>query len=1049
MPGRARSRRRRECGVTASAVSHVIQGAGTGVGTDGHTHANKDLLDALSVVAGYLLAGGAKISAGLADEAGHAASARTLDADSPMMSQFLRKDVADTAEALITFAAGLVSKGDVVTEAGLSVGGDANITGDIEGNNLTAQQQVSGATVLVRTLLQLGKDTGWHIDNLGQAVLNTLTLAGLLAGKDATFETLTVTKGAHFFEVIIDKLRSQQGAVIITAANGKVDAVEENGSFHGYDLYFRASDGDGRAITASWRAGDGLICQTFNAASGSSYAASNRYYWMRVLEVSSAPVTRADGNAYHRVTVSAEQGYMDPSSNATPAAGDEVTQLGYDATVDANPLTGKALAARQGAIVLSAYPIPDTELVPSLIATYRGINDFTLSPHRATYLDASTAQFIGNLIVKASATDAGTDINTFVTNIAEAKSSAAALVVRQGLEALISAEVTRANGAEARIEAKADGIVSRVTDAEGNITELQQTAEEIHMGLRGNGEAGTNLLANPDLTQANVQAAWTLTDSTGSAHVEYHTTVGGDGAEEHVLDVDQSGIQPTSGQAFSAAQAVTAVIEPGGTYVASAYVRNADYDASTGRACQMALLIESGYWAVTPVGDENPTQEEWYERTGTTYVLSRDTQVVDGKTYYARGAVEWVSAGYTGSNVQMSTDRTDGLTWTRQLISITDTEWHRVWLVFRVPDMVPQSLRFVMRLHIASNQYGSHWQMELPKLELGTRPTAWSAMSDALKRTGIDITRGKIRLDADTVEVAKDLTIGGHTRIGGWIYNEVNEIDGNNATDMSMGAFNVFGRSRSDVMNKWMNGDTSYDADFVDGHPVNNEDVIRFPECGANLLWSSDDLGELVLPFYAALVPATTQNPYVLKDYDTISTYAWAESSYDYLNSLLKDPFGTALPYVGSRMLIRHTGGDSLYLYGVKGFGRVYRGFSDSYSAMIMEYDPWGYYTHVWHITELKDSIHSESLNANYVTRSMLIEAVEQVRNNFLTWNGSRRTYYDTVAVTIGNGVSMKVALDIYEGTSPMTMEGGEYVELRCTMADGEIYWEIQDNGTI
>lgn len=970
-----------------------------------------------------------------------------------LADQFLRKDTADTASGIITFAKGLVSvlkavfQADVEVAGNIHVGGSATVDEDIDGDNLTAQQQVSGATVLVRTLLQLGKDTGWSIDAMGRAVLNTLTLSGLLAGKDATLETLTVTKAAHFFELIIDKLRSQQGAVIITAANGKVDAVEVNGSVHGYDLYFRASDGDGRAITASWRAGDGLICQTFNAASGSSYAASNRYYWMRVLDVSSAPVTRADGNAYHRVTVSSEQGYMDPSSNATPAAGDEVTQLGYDATVDSNPLTGKALAARQSAIVFSAYPTPDTELTPPLIATYRGIDDFTLSSHRATYIDAETARFIGSLIVKASATDAGTDINTYVTNIAETKSAAAALEVRQGLEARISAEVTRINGEEARIEAKADGIVSRVTDAEGNISELQQTADEIHMSLRGNGEAGTNLLTRPDLTQANVQAAWTLTDSTGSAHVEYHTTVGGDGAEEHVLDVDQSGIQPTSGQAFSAAQAVTAVIEPGGTYVASAYVRNADYDASTGRACQMALLIESGYWAVTPVGDENPTQEEWYERTGTTYVLSRDTQVVDGKTYYAKAAVEFVSAGYTGGNVQMSTDRTDGLTWTRQLYRITDTEWHRVWLVFRVPDMVPQSLRFVMRLHIASNQYGSHWQMELPKLELGTRPSAWSAMGDALKRTGIDITRGKIRLDADTVEVARDLTIGGHTRVGGWIYNEVNEIDGNNATDMSTGAFNVFGRS--DVMNKWMTGDTSYDADFVDGHPVNNEDVIRFPECGANLLWSSDDIGELVLPFYAALVPATTQNPYVLKDYDTLSTYAWAESSYDYLNNLLKDPFGTALPYVGSRMLIRHTGGDSLYLYGVKGFGRVYRAVQGTYSAMIMEYDPWGYYTHVWHITELTDTIHGTPLNATYATRSMLMEAVEQVRGTFLNWDGSRRSYYSTALTEISNGVSMKVALDIYEGTSPMTMEGGQYVELRCTMADGEIYWEIQDNGTI
>lgn len=967
-----------------------------------------------------------------------------------LADQFLRKDTADTASGIITFLQGLVSQGKATFQEEVEMSDDVHVGGQVDvDEGIFANGQVSGATVLVRTLLQLGANTGWSIDAMGRAVLNTLTLAGLLAGKDATFETLTVTKGAHFFEVIIDKLRSQQGAVIITAANGKVDAVEVNGSVHGYDLYFRASDGDGRAITASWRAGDGLICQTFNAASGSSYAASNRYYWMRVLEVSSAPVTRADGNAYHRVTVSSEQGYMDPSSNATPAAGDEVTQLGYDATVDSNPLTGKALAARQGAIVLSAYPIPDTELTPPLIATYRGIDDFTLSPHRATYIDAETAQFIGSLIVKPSSTDAGTDINTYVTNIAEAQSAAAALVVRQGLEALISAEVSRASGEEARIEAKADGIVSRVTDAEGNISELQQTADEIHMSLRGNGEAGTNLLTRPDLTQANVQSAWGLSDSSGSGTASYQTNIGSDGAEEHVLTLDMSAVRASSGKAYSLSQSIVKVLEAGTTYVASVYVRNSDYGAQSGQSDLIALLAEWAptYMEVQPGNDDDPAREGWYERSGSSYVPTDDGQVEDGKTYYCKASMTFVGSGYTGSNVTLTGSTTDDASWTRQLFSIKDTEWHRVWFAFKTPAVLPTTLRLTIRTHANSNAYGNAWQMELPKLELGTRPSAWSAMGDALKRTGIDITRGKIRLDADTVEVARDLTIGGHTRVGGWIYNEVNEIDGNNATDMSMGAFNVFGRS--DVMNKWMTGDTSYDADFVDGHPVNNNDVIRFPECGANLLWSSDYIGELVLPFYAALVPATTQNPYVLKDYDTISTYAWAESSYDYLNSLLKDPFGTALPYVGSRMLIRHMGGDSLYLYGVKGFGRVYRAVQGNYSAMIMEYDPWGYYTHVWTITELKDSIHGESLNANYVTRSMLIEAVEQVRNNFLTWNGSRRSYYDTVAVTIGNGVSMKVALDIYTGTSPMTMEGNEYVELRCMIADGEIFWEIQDCGTI
>lgn len=49
------------------------------------------------------------------------------------------------------------------------------------------------------------------------------------------------------------------------------------------------------------------------------------------------------------------------------------------------------------------------------------------------------------------------------------------------------------------------------------------------------------------------------------------------------------------------------------------------------------------YSAVTPVGTENPSEEGWYERTGTgttedpyVYTLSSDTTVDDQKTYYER-----------------------------------------------------------------------------------------------------------------------------------------------------------------------------------------------------------------------------------------------------------------------------------------------------------------------------------------------------------------------------------------------------------------------------
>lgn len=48
----------------------------------------------------------------------------------------------------------------------------------------------------------------------------------------------------------------------------------------------------------------------------------------------------------------------------------------------------------------------------------------------------------------------------------------------------------------------------------------------------------------------------------------------------------------------------------------------------------------NNYTAVTPTGTENPSEEGWYERTGSSdsyvYTLTTDTEVVEGKTYYER-----------------------------------------------------------------------------------------------------------------------------------------------------------------------------------------------------------------------------------------------------------------------------------------------------------------------------------------------------------------------------------------------------------------------------
>jgi len=66
------------------------------------------------------------------------------------------------------------------------------------------------------------------------------------------------------------------------------------------------------------------------------------------------------------------------------------------------------------------------------------------------------------------------------------------------------------------------------------------------------------------------------------------------------------------------------------------FVEGAGKTYSAGTNVSVADLSTVTYQAVTPVGTENPVEEGWYELSGSNYILSEDTTVDSGKTYYEK-----------------------------------------------------------------------------------------------------------------------------------------------------------------------------------------------------------------------------------------------------------------------------------------------------------------------------------------------------------------------------------------------------------------------------
>lgn len=188
--------------------------------------------------------------------------------------EFLSKNTADRAKKKIIFDEGI--------EAGDYEAGE-------RGGHIDGQGNAELLTLVVRQLLRSAR----FVDGFGgegwQLWIDEQELANL------TIDKLTVRQVMTVFELLVEKIRSVGGQIVVSAANGKIKTVEEVDGY--YKITFEQEN--------TFQAHDLMRCQTFTGGNLKSY-------WVEVAAV--------DGNS-----VLVETSEFDAS---LPAEADEVVLMG-------------------------------------------------------------------------------------------------------------------------------------------------------------------------------------------------------------------------------------------------------------------------------------------------------------------------------------------------------------------------------------------------------------------------------------------------------------------------------------------------------------------------------------------------------------------------------------------------------------------------------------------------------------------------------------------------------------------------------------------------
>ena len=372
-------------------IQRMIEGWGSGSGSGG--------------------AGGSS-GGGSVENARHADSAYDVDINSPAYLRWLRKDVADTAAEVITFAKGIIStlksyfnggievtngtKTDVLNvTGGANVGGSLGVTGNATiGGNASVTGSVTAAQLIANLLKtpdfqqivgMIGLGFGVTTDVNGKATLQTddLYVLGQMFVNSLNIREVTYIGGTYLLTPAgstVAKVMPLYAASGYSSYNTRYWTTTPpyaSATVVGYRLMWKADDGTTGTMNY-WQQGDQAFCQTFNITAPGQYTnARNSRYWRMVCRVGQVTVDDvvwhyadvantasvylydSNGNAITNVRTGNTifPGYEN-SSGTVPSVDDKVVCLGSQAQTN-----------RQGAIQLTAEGTAS-------IGIYDNINNF-------------------------------------------------------------------------------------------------------------------------------------------------------------------------------------------------------------------------------------------------------------------------------------------------------------------------------------------------------------------------------------------------------------------------------------------------------------------------------------------------------------------------------------------------------------------------------------------------------------------------------------------------------------------------------------------------